>query len=128
MTLSVQVVAADRTVWSGDATMIIARTLSGEIGVLSGHIPLLSVLADSVVEIATTDGEVLFASVDGGFISVAQDRVSILSPVALLGQEVDVASVRADLEAAQAVIGQDDDAEQRIRRAEARIRAAERAS
>jgi F-type H+-transporting ATPase subunit epsilon len=123
--LQVELVAADRTVWSGEATMVIARTVEGDVGVLRGHAPLLSLLADAVVEIDAGDGEVVIAAVDGGFLSVAHDRVSILSEHAVLAADIDVSAERSELEAAQAEDG--DDAESRIRRAEARIRAAERA-
>lgn len=122
--LQVELVAADRTVWSGEATMVIARTVEGDLGILRGHAPLLSLLSDAVVEIDTGDGEVVIAAVDGGFISVAHDRVSILSEHAVLAAEVDVDSERSELEAAQA--DETDDAEARIRRSEARLRAAER--
>jgi len=94
-------------------------------GILRGHTPVLSLLADAVVEIDTGDGEVVVAAVDGGFISVAHDRVSILSEHAVLAAEIDVSAERSELESAQSDDG--DDAEARIRRAEARIRAAERA-
>jgi F-type H+-transporting ATPase subunit epsilon len=123
--LQVELVAADRTVWSGEATMVIARTVEGDIGILRGHAPVLSLLTDAIVEIDAGDGEVVIAAVDGGFISVAQDRVSILSEHAVLADEIDVSSERSELEAAQGEEGED--AEARIRRAEARIRAAERA-
>ena len=86
---------------------------------------VLSLLSDAVVEIDTGDGDVVIAAVDGGFISVANDRVSILSEHAMLAADIDVQAERSELEAAQADEG--DDAEARIRRAEARIRAAERA-
>lgn len=122
--LTVELVAADRTVWSGEASMVIARTVEGEMGILRGHTPVLSLLADAVVEIDTGD-EVVVAAVDGGFISVAHDRVSILSEHALLADEIDVSAERSELEAAQSDEG--DDSAARIRRAEARIRAAERA-
>jgi len=123
--LQVELVAADRTVWSGEATMVIARTVEGDIGVLRGHAPVLSLLTDAIVEIDSGDGEVVMAAVDGGFISVANDRVSILSEHAVLAADIDVSAERSELEAAQA--DDSDDAEARIRRAEARIRAAERA-
>lgn len=123
--LQVELVAADRTVWSGEATMVIARTVEGDIGVLRGHAPVLSLLTDAVVEIDPGDGEVVMAAVDGGFISVAGDRVSILSEHAVLAADIDVSAERSELEAAQA--DGSDDAEARIRRAEARIRAAEKA-
>jgi F-type H+-transporting ATPase subunit epsilon len=123
--LQVELVAADRTVWSGEATMVIARTVEGDIGILRGHAPVLSLLADAVVEIEAEDGETVTAAVDGGFISVAHDRVSILSEHAVLAADIDVSAERSELEAAQA--DDSDDAEARVRRAEARIRAAERA-
>ena len=123
--LQVELVAADRTVWSGEATMVIARTVEGDIGILRGHAPVLSLLTDAIVEIDAGDGEVVMAAVDGGSISVANDRVSILSEHAVLAADIDVSAERSELEAAQADEG--DDAEARIRRAEARIRAAEKA-
>jgi F-type H+-transporting ATPase subunit epsilon len=123
--LQVELVAADRTVWSGQATMVIARTVEGDVGVLKDHAPLLSLLADAVVEIETGD-ETVVAAVDGGFISVAQNRVSILSERALLADEIDVKAVESELEEARA--SEDDDAEDRVRRAEVQLRAAEKAS
>ena len=126
--LHVELVAADRTVWSGEAEMVIARTTEGDVGVLRGHAPLLSVLTDAVVEISTADDGVVVAAVDGGFLSVANDRVSVLSQRALLPHEIDVDEARVELEEARGLIGANDDAERRLRRAEARIRAVERAS
>ncbi len=123
--LQVELVAADRTVWSGEAAMVIARTVDGEIGILRGHAPVLSLLSDATVEIDTGEGDTVFAAVDGGFISVAHDRVSILSERAVLAEDIDVSAERSELEAAQGEEGEE--AEARVRRAEARIRAAERA-
>jgi F-type H+-transporting ATPase subunit epsilon len=126
--LTVELVAADRTVWSGEATMVIARTTEGDLGVLRGHQPTLSLLTDAVVEISPEEGPVVVATVDGGFLSVADDRVSILSEHALLAEEINVDEARTELETARGLIGSDDEAERRIRRAEARIRAVEKAS
>ena len=125
--LQVELVAADRTVWSGQATMVVAKTAEGDIGVLRNHMPVLSLLVDGVVEIEPVDGERLFAAVDGGFLSVANNRVSILSQYAALSHEIDVAAARADLEAAQSDSDAEDSAD-RVKRAEARIQAAEKAS
>ena len=77
--LHVELVAPDRTVWSGEADMVIARTIEGDVGVLRGHAPLLSLLTDAVVEISTPDAGVVVAVVDGGFISVEHDRVTIIA-------------------------------------------------
>jgi len=124
--LVVEMVAADRTVWSGEASMVIARTTEGDVGVLRGHAPLLSLLTDAAVEITTPDG-VVHAAVDGGFLSVAGDRVSILSEHALLAEEIKIDEVKAELEAADG-LPTGDEREQRLRRAQARMRAAEKAS
>ena len=126
--LTVELVAADRTVWSGEATMVIARTVEGDVGVLRGHAPMLSLLTDAVVEINPDQGPIVFATVDGGFLSVADDRVSVLSEHVLLSDEINVDDARVELETARGLIGADDEAERRIRRAEARIRAVEKAS
>jgi len=124
--LVVEMVAADRTVWSGEASMVIARTTEGDVGVLRGHAPLLSLLTDAAVEITTPDG-VVHAAVDGGFLSVAGDRVSILSEHALLAEEIKIDEVKAELESAEG-LPTGDEREQRLRRAQARMRAAEKAS
>lgn len=123
--LQVELVAADRTVWSGQATMVVAKTADGDIGVLRNHMPVLSLLVDGVVEIEPVDGERMYAAVDGGFLSVANNRVSILSQFAALSAEIDLAAARAELESAQA---EGEDGEERARRAEVRIRTAEKAS
>ena len=94
--LQVELVAADRTVWSGQATMVIARTTEGDVGVLRNHAPLLSLLVDGVVEVSPVDGDRFAAAVDGGFVSVANNRVSILSERAVLGSDVDVEAARAE--------------------------------
>ena len=78
-TLQVELVAADRLVWSGEATVVNARTAGGEIGILANHMPILSLLAAGVVEVETPDGESWVAAVDEGFLSVAGNRVSILA-------------------------------------------------
>jgi len=129
--LQVELVSADRVVWSGEATMVIARTVEGDVGILRGHAPVLSLLTDAVVEINPEEGPVVVATVDGGFLSVANDRVSILSEHVLLADEINLEEARAELERAESLISASaasDEAEQRLRRAEARIRAVEKAS
>lgn len=77
--LTVEVVAADRMVWEGEASSVSARTLDGELGVLPGHEPMLSVLADSDVQVKSADGGTRTVHVDGGFLSVDQNVVRIVS-------------------------------------------------
>jgi F-type H+-transporting ATPase subunit epsilon len=76
--LRVEVVTPEKRVWSGEAKMVSARTLDGELGVLPDHAPLLGVLADGTVSIKAADGSTNDFVINGGFISVANNRVSIL--------------------------------------------------
>jgi F-type H+-transporting ATPase subunit epsilon len=76
--LQVELVAADRKVWAGEASMVIARTLEGELGILPGHTPLLGVLGEGQVRITTASG-VIEIDVDGGFMSVDHDRVTLVT-------------------------------------------------
>ena len=126
--LQVELVAADRLVWSGEATMVITRTTEGDVGILPNHAPLLSLMVDGLVDVRTSDGETLLAAVDAGFLSVAHNRVSILSEHAEMSHEIDLEKARADLERAQSSGANDDAADEVVRRAEARIRVAERAT
>ncbi len=127
--LQVELVAADRTVWSGEATMVIARTTDGDVGILPNHAPLLSLLVDGVVDVRTADDETWVAAVDAGFLSVAANRVSILAEHAEMSHDIDLEKARADLERAEKAGEQTDEAENAVELAwaRARIRAAEQA-
>ncbi|MFD1860999.1 F0F1 ATP synthase subunit epsilon [Aeromicrobium camelliae] len=109
--LQIELVAADRVVWSGEASEIIARTSEGDLGVLAGHAPLLSLLVPGVVMIKPIEGPIVQAAVGDGFLSVADDHVSILSEDTWLLEEIDEAEVRHEL--AQAEAADDDDARHR---------------
>ena len=107
MTLRVELVAPDGEIWSGRARMVIAKTLDGDLGVLTGHSPVLGILAEgSLVRIVDPEasgdaaGEDVLAAVSSGFLAVADDRVSILSREARLGSAVDTGAVQAELDAA----------------------------
>jgi F-type H+-transporting ATPase subunit epsilon len=123
--LQVELVSVDRLVWSGAATMVIARTTEGEIGILPGHTPVLGVLVDgSTVEIREVGGEPLMVAIDGGFLSVDEAGVRILAERAQLGRDVDVAGARADLDATRGADADDEESAVTARRAQARLRAA----
>lgn len=79
MTLNVELVSPQERVWSGQAKFISARTIEGDLGVLPDHAPLFGVLVDGVVRIDGVDGTSTEFSVHGGFISVSNNRVSILT-------------------------------------------------
>ncbi len=126
-TLQIELVAADRIVWSGEARMVLTRTVDGELGIMANHTPLLSVLSIGTVDIRGEDGEHLVAAVDGGFISVAKNRVSILSGRVEVSDEIDVEAARRDREAAESMTDEDEAADA-VALADARIAAYEKAS
>ena len=125
MTLHVALVVPDRELWSGEATTVIAKTLEGDIGVLTGHSPVFGVLAEgSLVEIVGTDETRVRAAVSGGFLSVADDKVSILAAQAELAGEINVEQTRAELAAALAEATPGAEDSPAVRYARARLRAA----
>lgn len=113
--MQLELVAVDRLVWSGEALQVNARTAEGDVGIMPNHTPVMSVLVPGVVEIIEPDGASYTAAVAEGFISVADNRVSLLSEEISLHHEIDIAEARAELAAAE------DDTE--MRRAVAKIHA-----
>ena len=133
MTLHVELLMPDRSLWSGEAGMVIAKTIDGDIGVLTGHSPVFGILSPgSVVRIqpeASGDdqsGDEIRAAVRDGFLSVTNDRVSILTSVGALADDVEVTQAQADLDEASSAAGSAAAAEEsvEVRYARARLRAA----
>jgi F-type H+-transporting ATPase subunit epsilon len=79
MTFKVELVSPTERVWSGEANFVSARTIEGDIGILTDHSPLFGVLVDGQVLIEGTNGEKTQFNVSGGFLSVSNNRVSILT-------------------------------------------------
>ena len=77
-TMHVSLVAADREVWSGEAVVVNASTVDGEIGVMANHTPVLSVLAPGQIDVRTENDGHWVAATDGGFLSVANNQVRLL--------------------------------------------------
>ena len=101
MSIRVELVSAERRVWSGEASIVLARTTDGVLGVMANHTPTFGVLVNGVVTIRTeNDGDVK-AAVHGGFLSVSDNRVSILAEIAELGTEIDVNRAKEALARAQ---------------------------
>ena len=102
MTMMVELVEPEGELWSGQAEMVIARTVDGEIGLLSNHAPLIGILYEgSMVQIRPDgNGADIFAAVTGGFLSMANNRVSILARQAQLGRDVNTAVAQAALDQA----------------------------
>ena len=128
--MQVELVAADRLVWSGEAKMVIARTTEGDVGILPNHAPMLSLMVQGIVDVTTSDNETWIAAVDAGFLSVANNRISILAEHAEMSHDIDLEKARADFERCKVEGAEDSDALEKAEAAwaEARVRAAEKAS
>jgi F-type H+-transporting ATPase subunit epsilon len=75
-TFRVDVVSPEATVWSGEATFVVARTPEGEIGILADHEPVLAALVTSAVEVEGADGSRTTIGVHGGFLQVLNNQIS----------------------------------------------------
>ena len=96
--LEVHVVTPEREVWVGEATLVIARAVDGDVGILPGHAPLVAVLEVGPLFVDTPDQGRVSAAVDGGFLHVVtrgeDTRVDVLAEHAELAEEVDVEAAR----------------------------------
>ena len=128
MPLHVEVVSPERILWSGEATMVIARTVGGgDIAFLTGHAPFVGALEIAMVTVRPEGGgsdEVI--AVHGGFVEVSNDRVTILSDVAEVSSQIDVERARRASERAEERLRHDHAAasEAAARRAHVRLPAA----
>jgi F-type H+-transporting ATPase subunit epsilon len=123
--LEVFLVTPERELWSGPATMVVARGSEGEVGILRGHAPMLLRLGIGVLRIHH-EGEEERAVIDGGFLHVTTSeeatRVDVLADGATLEGDIDVAEARQRRDEAQRRIDEgDEDARVDLERAEARL-------
>jgi F-type H+-transporting ATPase subunit epsilon len=77
--IKVNLVAADREIWSGEASMVVAKTPEGEIGMLAGHEPFLAILIPGSIRVTTADGSKVVAETEaGGFLSMEHDTLTLV--------------------------------------------------
>jgi F-type H+-transporting ATPase subunit epsilon len=107
----VELVSPERVLYSGEASMVIARILDGEIGFLAGHAPLLGALVPGRLRIVKVDGSEEVAAVHSGFVEVSDNQVIILSDVVELAIQIDVERARRAKEAAEERLREDGDEE-----------------
>lgn len=120
--MTVELVAVERRIWSGEATFVVARTTVGEIGILPGHEPTLAQLEEAgVVRVDGTDGKSITVAVHGGFLHVSPDGVTILAESAEMSTEIDESRARSALQRADE---SDSEGAAAAARARARLKAA----
>lgn len=130
--MEVFLVTPEREVWSGEASLVVARGSEGEVGILAGHAPMLVQLGIGPLFIQT-ESERLSAVVDGGFLHVVshgdESRVDVLAEHAELAHEIDVAGARELERSSRERLGHEDsdDARRDLARATARLALGERA-
>lgn len=128
--LRVEVVSAEGVVWEGEAQSVVARTTEGDIGILANHEPLMAILVPSAAEVLAVGGTREIIAVDGGFLSVANNRVSLISSYARMAAEISGAEADAELARVQSQVESgdvSDETMQRLHRASAQVRAAAKA-
>jgi F-type H+-transporting ATPase subunit epsilon len=91
----VDVVSPEATIWSGRATIVVARTPEGVVGVMADHEPLMGALATGPVEIEAESGERTIIGVHGGFIQVLNNQVTLITDRAQITKDVAEASAAA---------------------------------
>ena len=126
-TIQVEVVSATGIAWEGEALSVIARTTEGDIGILPNHEPFLAGLVPCAAEVLTADGRREILAIDGGLISVADNRVSLLSQFARVAKEIDLKAAEHELADAEKRLNQgeiDEETMQHFRRAQAQVKAA----
>ena len=128
MTFQIELVSPESISYSGEAKMVIARTLEGgDIAFQPGHVPFVGVLAVWSVDVIRPDGDRDTIAVHQGFVQVAGTKVSILSDVSESADQVDVERARAAKSTAEAALvanKEDADATGALARAELRLRVA----
>lgn len=100
MTLTVRVIAPDKTVWDASAQEVILPSTTGQLGILSGHAPLLSALDTGVMRVRP-DKEWVAIALMGGFAEVENNEVTILVNAAERGDKIDLEEARNTYNAAQ---------------------------
>jgi F-type H+-transporting ATPase subunit epsilon len=126
-TMTLEVVSPEQVLYSGEATMVITRTIGGgEIAFQPGHAAFLGALQESHTRVHLADGSIEDIAVHGGFVEVSNNKVSILSDAAELGSAIDVERARAAKERAEERLRHEHDAEavSALGRAHARLNAA----
>lgn len=99
-TLTVNIVTPDGPVYDSQVDMIIAKTASGEIGILPGHIPTVAPLVIGAVKLKK-DGKSEYVAVNGGFVEVRPEKVSILTQSAEVASNIDVARAKEAMKRAE---------------------------
>ena len=130
MTLKIRVIAPDRTVWNADAEEVILPSSTGQLGILTGHIPLLTALDIGVMRVRVEKDWIPIVLL-GGFAEVENNVITILVNGAEEGSEINIEKAQTKLKEAISMLAEAEtnkekiEATQKIRKARARVQAAQ---
>ena len=132
MTLTVRVIAPDKTVWDGTAEEVILPSTTGQLGILSGHVSLLTALDIAVMRVKAGKDKWTPIALMGGFAEVENDEVTVLVNGAELGEKIDLEQAKTAFTEAEAKVAavangsrqEQIQANQAFKRARARLQAA----
>ena len=93
-TMKVEVVSSEKSLYSGEAEMVVAPGVAGELGILPRHAPLLTSIKPGVLKITLSGGGEELLYVSGGVLEVQPDKITVLADIAERGEDLDEA--RAD--------------------------------
>ncbi len=99
-TLTVNIVTPDGPVYDSEVDMVIAKSSAGEIGILPGHVPTVAPLEIGVVKLKK-DGKSQFVAVNGGFLEVRPEKVTILAQSAEIAETIDLARAKEAMNRAE---------------------------
>lgn len=129
MTLNIRIIAPDRTVWDAEAQEIILPSSTGQLGILTGHAPLLTALDIGVMRVRV-DKEWMPIVLLGGFAEIENNQLTILVNGAEEASQIDLSEAEKNLETATQLLSDASsnkekiEATQKIRKARARVQAA----
>jgi F-type H+-transporting ATPase subunit epsilon len=121
-TMHVEVVSAEKQLFSGEATELYARALDGEIGILPGHQPAVIALDIGAVNVVLEGGTSERIAVHNGFLYVGRDKTVVLADTAELASEIDRARAEAKVRKLEQQLDREEDASLRSSLAKARLR------
>ena len=130
-TFKLQIVTPDRVVFDGEATYLLCRTVTGDVGILANHTPYTAPLQVGMMKVEITDkDDVRYAALGGGILRVGENSATVITPVCEWQDEIDVSRAERSAEKARAVLQsaasrrEMDEAEVRLKKALNRLNVA----
>lgn len=119
MSLTVRVIAPDKTVWDGTADEVILPSTTGQVGILTGHAPMITALDIAVMQVKSGKDKWAKIALMGGFAEVDENEVTVLVNGAELGEQIDVQAAKTALTAAEQQVSKAASKEEQIEAAQA---------